>query len=51
MKAKYIENGLALLGAMIVLIGVSSAASSAFAAAPLDIEGPAHISVSSGETR
>ena len=39
MKSKYIENGLALVGALIVLIGVSTAASSAFAAeASLDIE-------------
>lgn len=32
MKSKYIENGLALVGALIVLIAVSAAASSAFAA-------------------
>ncbi len=39
MKSKYIENGLALIGALIVLIGVSTAASSAFAAeADLDID-------------
>lgn len=34
MKRKDIENGLALLGALVVLIGVSSAATSAFAAEP-----------------
>ena len=49
MKAKYIENGLALVAALIVLIGVSSAASSAFAAAPLDNERQTPISVSSGD--
>ena len=48
MKVKYIENGLALVGALIMLIGVSFAVSSAFAAAPLDIEHPAPITVSSG---
>lgn len=32
MKSKYIENGLALVGALIVLIAVSTAAGSAFAA-------------------
>jgi hypothetical protein len=31
MKSKYFENGLALLGALIILIGVSAAASSALA--------------------
>ncbi len=31
MKSKYLENGLALLGALIILIGVSAAASSALA--------------------
>ena len=37
MKNRYIENGLAVLGALIVLIGVSSAASSAFAASDLEL--------------
>lgn len=48
MKSKYIENGLAMVGALIILIGVSTAASSAFAAAPLetlDIELDDRISV------
>ena len=31
MKSKHIENGLALVGALIVLIAVSTAISSAFA--------------------
>ena len=31
MKSKYFENGLALLGALVILIGVSAAASSALA--------------------
>jgi hypothetical protein len=31
MKSKYLENGLALLGALVILIGVSAAASSALA--------------------
>lgn len=31
MKSKYIENGLALLGALVILIGVSSAANTALA--------------------
>jgi hypothetical protein len=31
MKSKFFENGLALLGALIILIGVSAAASSALA--------------------
>ena len=35
MKAKNIESGLALLGALVVLVGVSFAASSAFAAEPV----------------
>lgn len=37
MKKRNIENRLALVGALIVLIGVSSAATSAFAAAPTDV--------------
>ena len=49
MKVKHIENGLALVAALIVLVAVSSAASSALAAAPLDIERPAPISVTSGD--
>lgn len=49
MKLKYIENGLALVGALIVLVAVSAAANSAFAAAPLDIERPAPISILSGD--
>ena len=35
MKAKHIESGLALLGALVVLVGVTFAASSAFAAEPV----------------
>ena len=35
MKAKHIESGLALVGALVVLVGVSFAASSAFAAEPV----------------
>ena len=35
MKSKHIESGLALLGALVVLVGVSFAASSAFAAEPV----------------
>jgi hypothetical protein len=31
MNSKYFENGLALLGALVILIGVSAAASSALA--------------------
>ncbi len=31
MKSKYIENGLALVGALIVLVAVSTAIGSAFA--------------------
>lgn len=31
MKSKYFENGLALLGALVILVGVSAAASSALA--------------------
>ena len=31
MKGKYFENGLALLGALVILVGVSAAAGSAFA--------------------
>lgn len=31
MKTKYFENGLALLGALVILIGVSAAASTALA--------------------
>jgi hypothetical protein len=31
MKSKYFENGLALLGALVIIIGVSAAASSALA--------------------
>ena len=38
MKRNDIENGLALLGALVVLVGVTSAASSAFAAEPPKIE-------------
>ncbi|NND55194.1 MAG: hypothetical protein HKN56_09535 [Gammaproteobacteria bacterium] len=34
MKAKNIESGLALLGALVVLVGVTFAAGSAFAAEP-----------------
>ncbi len=49
MKVKYIEDGLVLVAALIVLVGVSSAASSALTATPLDIERPAPISVSSGD--
>jgi len=46
MKSKHIENGLALVAALIVLIGVSTAASSAFAAeSSLDIELDGRISV------
>ena len=50
MKSRYIENGLAMIGALIILIGVSTAASSAFAAAPLetlDIEAIDRISITS----
>lgn len=47
MNSKHIENGLALIGALIILIGVSMAAGSAFAATPdLDKERPARISTS-----
>jgi Tfp pilus assembly protein PilX len=35
MKAKHIESGLALLGALVVLVGVTFAAGSAFAAEPV----------------
>ena len=50
MKSKYIENGLAWVGALIVLIGVSTAASSAFAAeSDLDIEFGDRISISDAE--
>jgi hypothetical protein len=48
MTAKRIENALALAAALIVLIGVSAAASTAFAAAPianLDIDPAARISL------
>jgi hypothetical protein len=38
MKSKYFENGLALLGALVILIGVSAAASSAFASDPGTVE-------------
>lgn len=38
MRRKNIENGLALLGALVVLIGVSSAATSAFAAERTEVE-------------
>ena len=31
MKSKYFENGLALLGALVILVGVAAAASSALA--------------------
>lgn len=41
MKRKNIENGLALLGAVVVLIGVSSAATSAFAAQSTELESKA----------
>ena len=50
MKTKLIENGLALLGALIVLIGVSSAASSAFAATDLELGRDARISTTSTDT-
>lgn len=47
MNSKHIENGLALIGALIILVGVSMAAGSAFAATPdLDNERTARISVS-----
>ena len=47
MNSKHIENGLALVGALIILIGVSMAAGSAFAATPdLDNARPARISTS-----
>ena len=49
MKVKYIENGLVLVSALIMLVAMSSAVSSAFAAAPLDNERAAPITVSSGE--
>jgi len=50
MKSKYIENGLALVGALIIMIGVSTAATSAFAAdSNLDIERHGHISNSDAE--
>lgn len=44
MKAKYFENGLALLAALFILIGVSVAANTAFARDPgtLEIHGSAH---------
>ncbi len=50
MKSKYVENALALLGALIVLIGVSTAASSAFAAeAGLDIDLQDRISITDAD--
>lgn len=38
MKSKYIENGLALLGALVILIGVSSAANTALASNTSTVE-------------
>ncbi len=50
MKSKHIENGLTLVAALIVLIGVSTAASSAFAAETnLDIEIHDRISLTDAE--
>jgi len=45
MKSKYFENGLALLGALVILIGVSAAASSALAGdlGTVEIHGSAQI--------
>ena len=43
MKSKYFENGLAVLGALVILLGVSSAAMTALAVDThtLEIHGPA----------
>lgn len=44
MKSKYFYNGLALLGALVILVGVSAAANNAFAGdlGTIEIHGSAH---------
>jgi len=44
MKSKYFENGLVLLGALLILVGVSAAANNAFAGGlgTIEIHGSVH---------